>query len=127
MSKQKIFSQGFTLIEVLIALVIMAISLTAVSYAISRNAQNAAYIDQKMAAHWVAMNVISHAQVQAEQASSTAIAQQSGTTEMLNRTWYWESKTEALASDEKIYHINVSVSAHESGSPVEQLDSYLYT
>lgn len=118
--------QGFTLIEVLIALVIVAISLTAASYAISRNAQNASYIEQKMGAHWVAMNIISREQVNAELPNYSPVVQQNGTTEMLNHTWYWQSKIETLANDEQSYHVTVFVSPTENGSPVEQLDGYIY-
>lgn len=115
--------QGFTLIEVLIALVILAISLTAVSYAISRNAQNSTYIDQKMAAHWVAMNVISKAQVEAENPNFIIAAQTSGSAAMLNHTWYWTAETQNIAGG---YPIKVMVSATENGPAVDQLETYLY-
>ncbi|MBY0544910.1 MAG: type II secretion system minor pseudopilin GspI [Gammaproteobacteria bacterium] len=117
--------QGFTLIEVLIALVILAISLTAVTYGISRNAQNSTYIDQKMAAHWVAMNIISGEEVKAEVPNSTIPGESDGSTIMLNHTWYWTASTQAIGTGSG-YRMTVTVSATQNGPSIEHLDTFLY-
>lgn len=118
-------SQGFTLLEIMIALVILAIALSAVSFAISRNAQNATYIDQKTAAHWVAMNVMSQQQLAAEQPGYAGSDGQEGETEMLNHTWYWKCDTESVVTD-ATYHVSIDVSDKSDGPPVDHLEGYLY-
>ena len=47
---------GFTLIEVMAALVIVSLGMLAVIQAVSETANNSVYLRQKSIAHWVAMN-----------------------------------------------------------------------
>ncbi len=49
---------GLTLIEVLVALVILSIALTAVIKVTAQNIKNAIYVQNKIIALWVGMNVI---------------------------------------------------------------------
>jgi general secretion pathway protein I len=118
-------TKGFTLLEIMVALVILAIALSAASFAISRNAQNATYIDQKTAAHWVAMNVISKQQLKAQQPNFNDIGDDSGQVTMLNHTWYWKSQTETVAVDHT-YRISVDVSDKANGPSIDHLEGYLY-
>jgi len=55
-------NQGFTLIEVLIALAIIAIGMAAVMTAVTTNIANAAGLKERTLAHWVAMNKMSEMQ-----------------------------------------------------------------
>ena len=48
--------QGFSLLEVLVALAILGISLGAAIKATSSSLGNAGYLQQRTLAHWVAMN-----------------------------------------------------------------------
>jgi type II secretion system protein I len=49
---------GFTLIEVLAALVIVALGMLGVIEAVTQTARNGTYMREKTLAHWIAMNVI---------------------------------------------------------------------
>jgi general secretion pathway protein I len=51
-------SRGFTLIEVLAALVIVALGMLGVIEAVTQTARNGTYLREKTLAHWIAMNVI---------------------------------------------------------------------
>lgn len=55
--------RGFTLLEVLVALAILAIALGALIKAGSTNTANAVYLRDKTFAHWVALNTITEMQV----------------------------------------------------------------
>ncbi|MFN7098452.1 MAG: type II secretion system minor pseudopilin GspI [Gammaproteobacteria bacterium] len=121
---KNIYLQGFTLIEIMVALVILAIALSAISLAISRNAQNATYIDQKMAAHWVAMNIISQQQLKATQPNYIGVSSQEGTSNMLNHTWYWKAETENTTIDQT-YHISVDVSTKDNGPSIDHIEEYI--
>jgi len=57
------FRLGFTLIEVLIALVVLSIALTAIIMAISTNSRSMFYLTNKTAADWVALNAITEIQL----------------------------------------------------------------
>ena len=49
--------RGFTLIEVLAALVIVALGMLGVIQAVTQTARNGTYLREKTLAHWIAMNV----------------------------------------------------------------------
>ena len=55
---------GFTLIEVLAALVIVALGMLGVIEAVTQNAKNGSYLREKTLAHWIAMNVITERRLQ---------------------------------------------------------------
>lgn len=50
--------RGFTLIEVLAALVIVALGMLGVIEAVTQTARNGTYLREKTLAHWIAMNLI---------------------------------------------------------------------
>ena len=51
-------ARGFTLIEVLAALVIVALGMLGVIQAVTQTARNGTYLREKTLAHWIAMNLI---------------------------------------------------------------------
>jgi general secretion pathway protein I len=55
---------GFTLIEVLAALVIVALGMLGVITAVTQTARNGTYLREKTLAHWIAMNVITEQRLQ---------------------------------------------------------------
>lgn len=81
--------QGFTLIEVLIALAIIAIAMTAIIKTTGDAIRNTAYLKTKTTAYWVAINVLNETLVGAAgrpQAGET----KTGRMEMFDREWPWE-------------------------------------
>lgn len=97
---------GFTLLEVMIALAVLAIALSAIITGVSRYANNAAYLRDRTFAHWVAMNKIAEAQIAKEW---PPIGDTKGTTVMADGEWSWEvnvTKTEdadVRRMDVKVY------------------------
>ncbi len=81
---------GFTLIEVLIALAIIAIALGAILSTSGSQANSTTYLKQKTIAHWVAMNEITRLQVEKR---FPDLGKASGTVEMANVEWYWSRET----------------------------------
>lgn len=86
MISKRRFSQGFTLIEVLIALTIIAISLGAIMSASGNQARQTGYLKQKTLAHWVAMNEMAQLQLEAGWPS---IGEHKGSARMVNTEWFW--------------------------------------
>jgi general secretion pathway protein I len=85
---------GFTLIEVMVALTIIAISLGALLSTSGTQANSAAYLKQKTLAHWVALNEL--AQLNVENTFPNT-GESKGSTSMANHDWYWVRKTTKLA------------------------------
>ncbi|MDM8566635.1 type II secretion system minor pseudopilin GspI [Candidatus Halobeggiatoa sp. HSG11] len=74
------------MLEVLVALAILAIAMSAVIKVTSENAENAGYLRDKTLAHWVAMNVITEIQVQGKWPK---IGIKKGVVKMAEHKWYW--------------------------------------
>ncbi len=79
--------KGFTLLEVLVALAIVAFALSAIIRITGLNASNALYLENKTFAHWVAMNVMNELRLQ-----SKLPDKKQGKVEMARRDWFWEIK-----------------------------------
>jgi len=100
------YKQGFTLLEVLVALAILAIALAAAMKVSIENAENASYLRDKTLAHWVAMNVLTDIQVRGE-------GQKKGSAMMAEREWYWTVKVSETVDDE-LRRLDVQVYENES-------------
>ena len=85
---------GFTLIEVMVALTIIAISLGALLSTSGTQANSATYLKQKTLAHWVALNEL--AEIDANDTFPDT-GKKKGSTSMANHDWYWIRKTTKLA------------------------------
>jgi general secretion pathway protein I len=121
-------SQGLTLIEVLVALAIIGISLTAVIKAASENIRATAYLQTKTIALWVGQEIMSEVQVGVLPLEGNREDQVS-TMNMLGQDWYWRA-TEKSTANTHIKQIRVRVYEHdpedEGISSLIDLDGYRY-
>jgi general secretion pathway protein I len=79
-------ARGFTLIEVLAALVIVALGMLGVIEAVTQSARNGAYLREKTLAHWIALNVITEKRLQQE---APPVAESSADVEFAGQRWRW--------------------------------------
>lgn len=118
---------GLTLIEVLIALAIVGIAMTAVIKAASQNIHATAYLQNKSIATWVGQEILNEARV-----GTLSLPNPPDTlkekTMMLGQTWYWEAHKESTAN-KHILKLSVDVFNHEPESddaPIATLETYTY-
>lgn len=88
MSKQPNKTKGFTLLEILMALIFIALPLAAITQTISSYVGDAAYLKEKTLAHWVAMNKLTELQVLRAWPSESLT--EDGNTLMAEQNWHWE-------------------------------------
>ncbi len=100
--------QGFTLLEVLVALASLAIALAAAIKVTTVNVENTRYLRDRTLAHWVAMNVLTEIQVMGEW---PALGKKEGTAMMAEREWYWVVKV-SETGDEDLRRLDVQVYYH---------------
>ncbi|MGH8286174.1 MAG: type II secretion system minor pseudopilin GspI [Steroidobacteraceae bacterium] len=81
--------RGFTLVEVLVALVIVAIGMAAVLASLTSAADTTAYLRERSFAEWVAMNRIAELRLQRQR---PADGKSSGDAEFAGRRWRWEQE-----------------------------------
>ncbi|MEJ2423764.1 MAG: type II secretion system minor pseudopilin GspI [Candidatus Thiodiazotropha sp.] len=90
-------SSGFTLLEILIALAILAIAFASIISVSTNQTVNVAYLRDKTLAHWVAMNQMTLLQVSDKWPDTGT---QKGDEEMGLHKWYWERKIEKTPNDQ---------------------------
>lgn len=119
---------GMTLIEVLIALAVIGIALTAVIKAASQNIRGTGYLQNKTIALWVGQEVMTSAQLGVIKLPDDADGKTSTTT-MLNQDWFWQA-SETATGNVRIKKIRVRVYArepkNEDESALIDLDGYRY-
>ncbi len=87
---------GFTLIEVMVALTIIAISLGALLSTSGTQANSATYLKQKTIAHWVALNELAQIRISG---TFPDIGDKKDSTKMANHEWYWIRTSKKTADD----------------------------
>lgn len=104
--------RGFTLLEVLIAMAVIAIALTAIIKTGSNAAANTAYLKEKTYAHWVAMNRLSELQAKKNWPSVGTL---SDTEKMMGQEWEWTQKTTETV-EPNLRRVEVSVILADGGN-----------
>ena len=114
-------SRGFTLIEVMVALAVLAIALAAIIQGIGANVSNQAYLRDKTLAHWVAMNRVAELQLSE---TKPAIGTKSGTMLLADRDWFW-TMTVIKFGDSEVLRADIEISAEDGDQPLAKLISYV--
>lgn len=96
---------GFTLIEVLVAVAILALALGAVIVGGTRYADNAMYLRDKTLANWVAHNLLN--ELHLSQAYPD-IGERNGDEEMAGREWAWSAQI-SKTPDADVRRVDISV------------------
>jgi general secretion pathway protein I len=77
---------GFTLIEVLVALAIVAVGMAAVLGAVGSSADTATYLREKTLAEWIALNQVANARLQTQPPTKGS---SEGELDYAGRHWRW--------------------------------------
>jgi general secretion pathway protein I len=85
-------SRGFTLVEVLVALAVVAIGMAAVMGALTSSANTVSYLRDKTFAQWVALNQIATLRLSGQM---TATGNSDGDTDYAGRSWHWRQEVTA--------------------------------
>lgn len=118
-------NKGLTLIEVLIALAIVGIALTAVIKAASQSIRSTDYLQNKAIAVLVAKNLLSEARTNVLRLPD-APGKLNETSEVLGKAWYWTAYQERTPN-KHIKKIMIDVYTQEARtSPIISLESYRY-
>ena len=91
---------GFTLIEVLVALAIVAIGMAAVLGTLTSSASTVIYMKDRTLAQWIALNHIADQRLQAEaqqQVQVPAVGNTEGDLDYAGSKWHWRQETVATA------------------------------
>ena len=98
-------NRGFTLLEIMVALAVLAIALGAVIKAVGTSAVDIGYLRDRTLASWVALNHINMLRLAREWPDEGT---QNGTVEMAGRQWRWELQV-SNTSDEDLRRLDITV------------------
>lgn len=111
---------GFTLIEVAVALFIVALALAAAVQLTANGADDVRNLTQHTYAQWVAMNRLSQAEIDPFPAAGST----HGEARQAGSTWYWEQRV-SDTSTAGLRLIEIRVRATRKGSVLAVVRSYL--
>lgn len=80
---------GFTLVEVMVALAVVAIALPALLVALYQQVDSTAYLRDKSIAHMVAANKLVELRILSKARQNLFTGTDSGVAQMAERDWYW--------------------------------------
>lgn len=114
--------QGFTLLEVLVAMAILAITLGTIIKTVGSYADSAAYLKQRTISQWVAENKAAEIHIQKLFPSPGS---SNGESTMANQTWKWEIKV-TPTQNKNINRLDISVFPEndENKTPISRLITY---
>ena len=109
MTRRNRRSEGMALLEVLVALVVVAMGMLAVQGQISSFAHTAHYMQKKSLASWIASNKITEFSLAPRWPE---IGETSGDLEFANQEWHWRAKVEETQV-ENLRRVDVTVALAE--------------
>lgn len=117
------YNTGFTLIEVLLALAVIAIALAALLKSMAQSVDHTHRMKQKAVSHWVAMQGV--AMVQLGLLNIIPNQETTQDTIMLGTHWYWRVKTQTTPL-KNLQLITILVSTEKSGPYREEIQAFRY-
>lgn len=120
-------ARGFTLVEVMVALAIVAITLPALLMALYQQVDDAAYLRDKTLAEMLAVNKLAEMRLVIASTRSVKAGKDNGEETFLDRDWYWwtEIKTTEVVN---FYRIELSVALNEERreQPLYMLSAFIF-
>jgi general secretion pathway protein I len=115
---------GFTLIEVLVALAILSIALTAIIKASAQNIKDTTYIQQKTLALWIANEIANEARagLLILPKSPDVLTEEKV---ILGQAWTYQADVQDTPNP-RIKKMDVDILAEDKQTPLVHLESFLY-
>lgn len=114
-------NRGFTLIEVLVALAVLAIALTAVMRTLAQSIDMSASLRDHNVALWVAQNRLAEHQIRKDWPAQDTTE---GTTEMAGREWRWREQVSGTP-EPALRRIEIEVRAAQGDQALAHLVGFL--
>jgi general secretion pathway protein I len=119
-------SGGFTLVEVLVALVIVALGLTALMVAVNGTARTSGFLRDKTLAQWIALNRLTEVRLNMVKFGQNT---DTGELDFGNRKWHYDTRyfDTSIASMKRVTVRVYLGDAKTKGNPVAQAVGFLGT
>ena len=118
-------NNGFTLVEVMVALMILALSLTALQFRITQHVNNSTYLKDKTVAGWIAQNQLELLRLESRLENTAISESRTGVVTMADKTWLWQAIPQSSAdsnAENRIIPVTIFVADNaEPDSPLVTL------
>jgi general secretion pathway protein I len=115
---------GFTLVEVLVALMIVAMGLAALMTAVSGTARTSGYLRDKTVAQWMALNRLSEVRLNLNKFGQNT---DTGELNFANRTWHYDTRyfDTSIATMKRVVVRVYAGDAKTKGNPLAESTGFL--
>ena len=120
------FADGFTLVEVLVALVIVALGLGALMVAVNGTARTSSYLRDKTIAQWIALNRLSEVRLIVSKFGQNT---DTGELDFANRKWHYDTRyfNTSIGTMQRVVVRVYAGDAKTKGNPIAQAIGFLGT
>ncbi|MDP9084301.1 MAG: type II secretion system minor pseudopilin GspI [Pseudomonadota bacterium] len=117
---------GFTLVEVLVALMIVAMGLAALMIAVSGTARTSGYLRDKTLAQWIALNRLSEVRLNVSKFGQNT---DTGVLDYASRTWHYDTRyfTTSIPSMKRVVVRVWAGEAKAQGNPLAESIGFVGT
>lgn len=117
--------RAFTLVEVLVAVAVVALAITALLTAMMGQIDGGAYLRDKLFAQWVALNQLELARLENRHGNRLPVRSRTGIEESAGRRWHWRAEpVDVKAAGMVRWQVSVSAEA-DADAPVLATGSVL--
>ncbi len=119
-------ARGFTLVEVLVALVVVALGLAALLTTVSSTARTSGFLRDKTLAQWIALNRITEVRLNQSKFGQNL---DTGELKFANRTWHYDTRyfATSVPSMQRLVVRVWAGDAKTKGNPVVEVTGFLGT
>lgn len=118
----KTCQNGFTLVEILVSLAIVAVVLGALIQAAASTAANTGRLRDRTVAHWVGSNRLAEMRLAD---TFPATGSRDGNTDMLGITWHWKTVV-AEVEDDDLRRVDIEVRRNENdANPIVRVAGFV--
>jgi general secretion pathway protein I len=116
--------RGFTLVEVLVALMVVAIGLAALMITVSSTARTSGYLRDKTLAEWIALNRLTEVRLNLAKSGQNT---DTGEIDYANRSWHYDTRyfDTSFATMKRVVVRVYAGNAKTKGNPVAESTGFL--
>ncbi|MBK8182219.1 MAG: type II secretion system minor pseudopilin GspI [Candidatus Competibacteraceae bacterium] len=112
---------GFTLLEVLVALAVLAIAMGAIIGVATQSVNTVGYLRDQTFASWAALNKVNELLLASEPWPTEGSSK--GTSDLANRTWRWETRFQKT-QDPDLTRLDITIRADDNGPVLTALTAF---
>ncbi len=120
-------NRGFTLVEVMVALMVVGLALPAMLKALYQQVDTTSYLREKSMAQWVATNKMAEVRLQLNRNGNFFRGERRGVADMADREWfYWMQSVPTEVPD--FFRLEITVAREENlrDTPAYTLVGFIY-